>query len=83
MNNVVVSGSARGGAGGGGPHMCVGCLCGSIYYTQRMHTVGSVVPNKRQCQSRTHLGARSRVSLPLINGAEVGWELADGFPSHC
>lgn len=52
----------------------VGCLSGSFNYTLRMHTVGSMEPNKRKCQSLTHLGARSCISVSLINGAEAGWE---------
>lgn len=52
----------------------VGWLSGSFNYTPRMHTVGSAEPNKRECQSLTHLGARSCISLSLINGAEAGWE---------
>lgn len=34
----------------------------------------SMEPNKRECQSQTHLGARCCISVTLINDTEAEWE---------
>lgn len=51
-----------------------GCQGESFNYTPPLHTVCSMEPNKRECQSQTHLGARCCISVTLINDTEAEWE---------
>lgn len=58
-----------------------GCWGESFNCTPPLHTVCCMEPNKLECQSQTHLGARCRIS-DYINQWYCGWmgtQHCDGF----
>lgn len=50
------------------------CRGESFNYNPLVHTVCSTQPNKLECQSQTHLGARCCTLVTLINDTEAEWE---------